>query len=72
MGADGELVRARRTEVSFISTKKPFVFFEKSIEVLKWKPPGEVAPTRWRQAGFRRLDAHHSKIEGYLQGESRH
>jgi hypothetical protein len=37
MGADAELVRAKRTEFSFISTKKPFVFFEKSMRTLEWK-----------------------------------
>jgi len=30
-GVDAEVVRAKRTEFSLISTKKPFVFFEKNM-----------------------------------------
>jgi hypothetical protein len=39
MGPETAVVRAKRTEFSFISTKNPFVFFENNMEALRCNSP---------------------------------
>jgi hypothetical protein len=69
MGADGELVRAKRTEFSFISTKYPFVFLENNM-VGEVDDPAVVAQPDGGGAEARRIDAYQGKLKTNLQGKT--